>query len=97
MKKTILFACIISLVSCSKPSPYDCPIAPKSIIHTEDMPSLVKRSNDVRIVLSDDVDGRQTYNVIFPDNTIIESMYAEEIANGLITGQWDYNEDLNIN
>lgn len=90
----ILIVIIVALASCSKPNQYDCPTVYKHT--TEDMPTLVKSSNDVKLVQSDNVDGRQTYNVIFPDGTVLDSMYPEEIANGLVTGQWDYNEDFQI-
>lgn len=42
---------------------------------------------------SDKVEGRQTYHVKVGKNTY-EYMYAEEIANSLKTGVWEYNEDL---
>lgn len=54
--------------------------------------------SDGRIVLIPvgDVDGRPKYNVLFNDEDYIESMYPEEIANGLVTDDWDYNEMLEI-
>ena len=42
---------------------------------------------------SDKVEGRQTYHVKVGKVTY-EYMYAEEIANSLKTGVWEYNEDL---
>jgi hypothetical protein len=53
---------------------------------------------DGRIVIIpvDTVDGRPVYNVLFNDEDGIDSMYPEEIANGLATGDWDYNEMLTI-
>jgi hypothetical protein len=42
-----------------------------------------------------DVEGRKTYHVKV-GNVTYEYMYAEEIANGLKTGDWLYNEDLKI-
>lgn len=89
MKKLLLIIGI-GLASCEKP------IVTNNVIHTEDMPTLLKSSSNIKIVISDNVEGRQTYNVLFPDGTILDSMYPEEIANGLITGKWDYNEDLTI-
>lgn len=89
MKKLLLIIGI-ALASCEKP------IVKTNAIYTEDMPTLMKSSNDIKIVISDSVEGRQTYNVLFPDGTMLDSMYPEEIANGLITGKWDYNEDLTI-
>ena len=88
--KKIFIVISIALASCEKP------IETNNVIYTEDMPTLVKLSSDIKIIMSDNVEGRQTYNVLFPDGTILESMYPEEIANGLVTGSWDYNEDLNI-
>ena len=95
MKKLLLFILVALLASCSKPNQYDCPTVLKPY-YTEDMPTLVKSSNEIKVVLVDVVDGRQVYNVLFPDGTVLDSMYAEEIANGLVTGKWDYNEDLSI-
>ena len=97
MKKLLLITLVALLASCSKPNQYDCPTVFKQQIHTEDMSSLIKSSNNIQIVLAEDVDGRQTYNVLFPDGTVLDSMYPEEIANGLVTGKWDYNEDLQLN
>jgi len=48
-------------------------------------------------MFADSVDGRPTYTVMFNDTTVLESMYPEEIANGLISGKWEYDEDLKIN
>lgn len=42
---------------------------------------------------ADKVEGRQTYHVKVGKVTY-EYMYAEEIANSLKTGVWEYNEDL---
>jgi len=94
MKKFFLFILIALLASCSKPNQCDCPTVLKH--HTEDMPTLNMSSNNIQIVMAENVDGRQTYNVLFPDGTVLDSMYPEEIANGLVTGKWDYNEDLSI-
>jgi hypothetical protein len=88
--KKLLFIISIALASCEKS------IETNNVIYTEDMPTLVKSSNDIKIVVSDSVEGRQTYNVLFPDGTMLESMYPEEIANGLVTDSWSYNEDLTI-
>jgi hypothetical protein len=54
--------------------------------------------NDGRVVLIpvDTVEGRATYNVLLNDEEGIDSMYPEEIANGLNTGKWEYNEMLTI-
>jgi len=54
--------------------------------------------DDGRIVIIpiDTIDGRKTYNVLFSDEEGMDSMYPEEIANGLNTGRWTYNEMLQI-
>lgn len=57
--------------------------------------SCQKKSDGVLIRKSDMVEGRQTYTVVLGD-TIVEHMYAEEIAQSLIDGQWAYNEDLKV-
>jgi hypothetical protein len=65
--------------------------------HTEDMPPISgKHPKCIQLVFTDSVDGRPTFYVEFPDSTKLDSMYPEEIANGLITGKWSYNEDLEI-
>lgn len=45
----------------------------------------------------DTVDGRPTYNILFEDETGLDSMYPEEIAQSLNSGKWEYNEMLEIN
>jgi hypothetical protein len=54
--------------------------------------------NDGRIVIIpvDTIEGRKTYNVLFNDEDGMDSMYPEEIGFGLATGDWDYNEMLEI-
>jgi hypothetical protein len=64
--------------------------------YTEDTPSAVCSSKYIQLVAVDTVDGRPTFTVMFPDSTVLDSMYPEEIANGLNTGKWDYNEMLKI-
>lgn len=51
-----------------------------------------------RIVIAvvDTVEGRPTYNVIFEDEDVMDSMYGEEIGQALATGKWEYNEDLRV-
>ena len=51
---------------------------------------------DLKIIFSDSVFGRPVYTVIFPDSTGYNRMYPEEIANGLATGVWRYNEDFKL-
>jgi hypothetical protein len=48
------------------------------------------------IIPVDTIENRKTYNVLFSDEEGIDSMYPEEIANGLNTGRWSYNEMLTI-
>ena len=50
----------------------------------------------IMIIPSDTVGGRPTYSVIFDDEKALDFMYAEEIANGLLTNNWEPNEDLKI-
>lgn len=64
--------------------------------HTEDMVPVVESAKTIKLVFADSVDGRPTYSVLFQDSTVLDSMYPEEIANGLNTGKWDYNEDFII-
>jgi hypothetical protein len=54
--------------------------------------------DDGRIVIIPvgEVEGRKKYNVLFNDEDGMDSMYAEEIANGLITNNWKYDEDLRV-
>lgn len=51
----------------------------------------------VTITNAGNVEGRPIYNVKLPNGKTIESMYSEEIAHGLKTGNWNYNEDLKLN
>ena len=64
--------------------------------HTEDMPPVEDSSKHITVVFADYVDGRPTYNVRFSDSTVLDSMYPEEIANGLNTSVWSYNEMLEL-
>lgn len=64
--------------------------------HTEDMEPVNYSVQRIVVEFADSVDGRATYNVLFNDTTVLESMYPEEIANGIKTGEWKYNEDLQI-
>jgi len=50
----------------------------------------------IMLIPSDSVSGRATYTVIFDDEKALDFMYAEEIANGLLTNNWEPNEDLKI-
>lgn len=64
--------------------------------HTEDMKPVVGKPNAITVVFADSVEGRPTFYVEFPDSTGLDSMYPEEIANGLNTGVWNYNEMLEL-
>jgi hypothetical protein len=52
-------------------------------------------NDKIAIQNAGDVEGRKTYHVKVGKITY-EYMYAEEIANGLKTGNWLYNEDLKL-
>ena len=102
MKKVILPICITASLACiavmfvhfvKRPTVQNV-FPPK--FHTEDMVPVVEESKHISLVFADSVDGRPTYTVTFPDSTVLDSMYPEEIANGLITGKWNYNEDFTI-
>ena len=43
----------------------------------------VNQTKSLCLMFADSVDGRPTYTVMFNDTTVLESMYPEEIANGL--------------
>lgn len=64
--------------------------------HTEDTSPVKDNPKSINITFIDSVDGRPTFFVEFPDSTKLDSMYPEEIAHGLTTGNWSYNEDLEI-
>jgi hypothetical protein len=64
--------------------------------HTEDMEPVNYSVQRIVVEFADSVEGRATYNVLFNDTTVLESMYPEEIASGIKTGEWYYNEDLQI-
>jgi hypothetical protein len=53
-------------------------------------------NSDIIITLADTVDDRKTYNIQFSDGTGLDSMYPEEIAQSLISGKWNYDEDLKV-
>ena len=48
------------------------------------------------IIPVDSVDGRPVYDVVLKNDSLVEHMYAEEIAYSLTTGKWQYNEMLRI-
>ena len=64
--------------------------------HTEDMPTVKSKPKSIEITLMDSAEGRPIYCVHLSDSTVLDSMYPEEIANGLLTGAWEYNEMLEI-
>jgi len=55
-------------------------------------------NNDSAIIIkfADSLDGRATYNVFLPNQTSFEHMYAEEIAQSLINGEWGYEETTTL-
>lgn len=55
-------------------------------------------ANDGRFVIvpNGNADNRPTFTVILDDNRTMDHMYAEEIAQSMIDGQWKYNECLTI-
>ena len=46
------------------------------------------------IVPQSDVDGRQTYAIFMPNNTVIDYAYRGEVLNWIRTGEFVYDEDL---
>jgi hypothetical protein len=50
----------------------------------------------ILLIPTDTVDGRPVYSVLLDDGTGLDLMYAEEIAHSLVTGKWQYNEDLRV-
>lgn len=56
----------------------------------------VNAINDGRFVVvpKDCTDGRPTFTVIFEDDSTMDYLYAAEIAHGLATGEWKYNDFL---
>lgn len=92
MAITIPVVTVLGFYACNKPTEKT-PVK----LRTEDAPTLSKQSKDViQIQFVDSVEGRPTYNVIFSDSTGLDSMYPEEIAHGLATGVWSYDEMLTI-
>ena len=97
MKKNLLVALIafslpvvtILIVKYCVPTPHKEAVVKH---HTEDMEPVNASPNCIQITFNDSIDGRATYNVLLSDSTMLESMYAEEIAHGLNTGKWNYNE-----
>lgn len=71
---------LLALMACNKPT----------------TPQPIDNQGIVIYEMHDDVDGRKLFTVVFPDGKALEHMYAEEIAHGLKTGKWEYNEDLTI-
>jgi hypothetical protein len=57
--------------------------------------SLKEQSDVIVTELWDDDEGRPIFNVK-ANGVLYEHFYAEEVANGLITGQWKRNQDLVI-
>lgn len=80
MKYIIILCAVLSSCSCIQNS-----------TETE----LVQSGRIIVIPTDNYVDGRQTFSVLV-DGYAMDYMFPEEIANSLITGEWDYNEDLRV-
>jgi hypothetical protein len=48
------------------------------------------------VIPTDTIDGRPTYSILFRDEEGLDGMYAEEIGYGLMSGNWKYDEDIEI-
>ena len=46
------------------------------------------------VVYQQDVDGRDTYALFFPDGKVVDYAYKAEIYNWIETGSFQYNEDF---
>lgn len=84
MKKQILFAVIILGLGIG--IGYFFP-------HKQSLPE-----NSVVIIPTDNVDGRPIFSVLFQDEkkSGLDYMYGEEIVNGLVSGNWNYDENISI-
>ena len=84
MKKQILFAVIILGLGIG--IGYFFP-------HKQNLPQ-----NSVVIIPTDNVDGRPIFSVLFQDEkkSALDYMYGEEIVNGLMSGNWNYDENISI-
>ena len=84
MKKQILFAVIILCLGIG--IGYFFP-------HKQSLPK-----NSVVIIPTDNVDGRPIFSVLFQDEkkSALDYMYGEEIVNGLVSGNWNYDENISI-
>jgi hypothetical protein len=51
---------------------------------------------DAIIVYEGSDEDRPMYTVTLPSGKKLENMYAEEIAQGLMDGKWEFNQDLTI-
>lgn len=56
----------------------------------------VDKTKSLCLMFADTVDGRPIYTVMFNDTTVLDAMYPEEIASGLLSGKWEYDEDLKL-
>jgi hypothetical protein len=52
--------------------------------------------NKIVLIPTDTIDGRPVYDVVLKNDSLVEHMYSEEIANSLNTGKWQYDEMLRI-
>jgi hypothetical protein len=60
------------------------------------VPIVVDQTKSLCLLFADSVDGRPTFTVMFNDTTVLDAMYPEEIANGLLSGKWEYDEDIKL-
>lgn len=56
----------------------------------------VHETSDAVVVTEESDEERPMFTVKLPNGTTLEHLYAEEIANGLLTGKWETNEDLKL-
>lgn len=60
------------------------------------VPIVMDGAKSLCLMFADSVDGRPTFTVMFNDTTVLDAMYPEEIANGLLSGKWEYDEDIKL-
>jgi hypothetical protein len=58
--------------------------------------SVSNRPDAIIISEHSDNDGRPMFTVKLPNGTTLQHVYAEEIAQGLLDGQWKYDEDMTL-
>ena len=48
------------------------------------------KSNEIKVVRQLPYKGQQTYGIIFPDGKALDNLTADELAEGLVTNQYNY-------